>query len=375
MAWLVRTRSHMNPHLNPTPAADPVTPAVDVAMRKMGLHHVDDSEPGITRRRAGKGFTYVGPDGKRVDATTLARIHALAIPPAYESVWICCDPCGHLQATGRDARHRKQYLYHADWATLRDADKYARLLAFGNALPRLRGRVSRDLARNGMPREKVLAAVVALLDATLVRVGSARYADQNRTYGLTTLHRRHVAVRGSRMRFQFTGKSGVTHDISVHDARLARIVRNCAELPGQRLFKYMDGEGQVREIGSVDVNAYLQEVAGSEFTAKDFRTWAGSVHALALLRKTSAADDAARRKAVVDVIRDVAQRLRNTVAVCRKCYVHPDVLAAFMADTLQTLPAPRAGMRLRVDEARLIALLESTCVPTPTAVQPSRKAA
>nr|WP_235844750.1 DNA topoisomerase IB [Cupriavidus agavae] len=329
----------------------------------MGLHHVDDGEPGITRRRSGKGFIYYKPDGKRVDARTQARIDALAIPPAYESVWVCCDPSGHLQATGRDARGRKQYLYHADWAALRDADKYARLMAFGTALPRLRGRVSRDLARNGMPREKVLAAVVTLLDATLVRVGTPRYAQQNRTYGLTTLNRKHVAVRGSRLRFQFTGKSGVTHDVSVNDARLARIVRNCAELPGQRLFKYKDPDGQVREIGSSDVNAYLQEITGGEFTAKDFRTWAGSVHALALLRKTAADTETARKKAVVDVIKEVARRLRNTVAVCRKCYVHPDVLSAFMADTLHALPAPRAGMRLRVDEARLLALLETTLAP------------
>lgn len=366
MARLVRTVTHMKP----APVTDP-QPAVEAALRKVGLHHVDDTEPGIVRRRSGKGFTYVTPEGKRVDAATLARIHALAIPPAYESVWICSDPSGHLQATGRDARGRKQYLYHADWAALRDADKYARLMAFGHALPRLRGRVSRDLARNGMPREKVLAAVVTLLDATLVRVGTPRYAQQNRTYGLTTLHRRHVAVRGSRLRFQFTGKSGVTHDVSVNDARLARIVRNCAELAGQRLFKYQDGDGQIREVGSSDVNAYLQEIAGGEFTAKDFRTWAGSVHALALLRKTAADSETARRKAVVEAIREVAKRLRNTVAVCRKCYVHPDVLAAFMTDTLQALPAPRAGMRLRVDEARLLALLEATCEAAPA----SRKAA
>ncbi|MGN8554764.1 UNVERIFIED_CONTAM: hypothetical protein OHV15_19510, partial [Microbacterium sp. SLM126] len=212
----------------------------------------------------------------------------------------------------------------------------------------------------GLSAGAAMAAVVALLDATLVRVGTPRYAEQNRTYGLTTLKRKHVAVRGSRLRFQFTGKSGVTHDVSVNDARLARVVRNCAELPGQRLFKYQDAEGQIREIGSTDVNAYLQEVTGGEFTAKDFRTWAGSVHALALLRKTPADSETARKRAVVEVIRTVAQRLRNTMAVCRKCYVHPDVLAAFMDDTLHALPAPRAAARLRSDEARLLALLENT---------------
>ncbi|MBU69047.1 MAG: DNA topoisomerase [Cupriavidus sp.] len=350
---------------------DDDTAATAAALKRVGLRHVDDSEPGIKRRRSGSGFAYVGPDGKRVDEATLARINALAIPPAYESVWVCCDPSGHLQATGRDARGRKQYIYHPDWAVLRDANKYTRLMAFGRALPRLRGRVTRDLARNGMPREKVLAAVVALLDATLVRVGTPRYAEQNRTYGLTTLHRKHVVVRGSRLRFQFTGKSGVTHDVSVNDARLARVVRNCAELPGQRLFKYKDAEGDVREIGSVDVNAYLHEVMGGDFTAKDFRTWAGSVHALALLRKTAADSETARKKAVVEVIREVARRLRNTMAVCRKCYVHPDVLTAFMADTLQALPAPRSAIRLRADEARLLALLESTQAPAAAA----RKAA
>lgn len=325
------------------------------------LRHVDDTEPGILRKRAGTGFYYVDANGKRVeDAATLARIEALVIPPAYESVWICADPLGHLQATGRDARGRKQYRYHEDWTALRDTDKYARLMAFGHALPRLRGRIARDLRRNGMPREKILAAVVTLLDATLVRVGTPRYAKENRTYGLTTLHRRHVAIRGSRLRFQFTGKSGITHDVSVNDARLARIVRNCADLPGQRLFKYKDAEGGYREVGSADVNAYLQEVTGGEFTAKDFRTWAGSVHALALLRKTAADSETARKKAVAAVIKDVAQRLRNTVAVCRKCYVHPEVLAGFMADTLQALPGSHAGLRLRADEARLLALLEAS---------------
>lgn len=339
------------------------------------LRHVDDTEPGILRKRAGTGFYYVDAAGKRVeDEATLARIHALAIPPAYESVWICADAAGHLQATGRDARGRKQYRYHEDWTALRDTDKYARLLAFGFALPRLRSRIARDLARNGMPREKILAAVVTLLDATLVRVGTPRYAEQNRTYGLTTLKRRHVAVRGSRLRFQFTGKSGVTHDVSVNDARLARIVRNCADLPGQQLFKYKDADGEIRDIGSSDVNAYLQEITNGDFTAKDFRTWAGSVHALALLRKTPADSESARKKAVVAVIKAVAQRLRNTVAVCRKCYVHPDVLAAFMSDSLDALPGPRAGLRLRADEARLLALLEAS-VASPAARAIARKAA
>ena len=340
------------------------------------LRHVDDTEPGILRKRAGTGFFYVDANGKRLDDdTAIERINALAIPPAYEDVWICADPNGHLQATGRDARGRKQYRYHNDWTALRDTDKYARLLAFGIALPRVRSRIARDLRRNGMPREKILAAVVTLLDATLVRVGTPRYAEQNRTYGLTTLKRRHVAVRGSRLRFQFTGKSGVTHDVSVNDARLARIVRNCADLPGQQLFKYKDTDGEIRQVGSADVNTYLQEITDGDFTAKDFRTWAGSVHALALLRKTPADGESARKKAVVAVIKAVAQRLRNTVAVCRKCYVHPDVLAAFMADTLDALPEPRAGLRLRADEARLLALLETSVAASAAPRVVTRKAA
>lgn len=334
--------------------------ALRTVLREAGLRYVDDSAPGITRRRYGSGFAYIDANGERVrDAATLARIAALAIPPAYEAVWICADPAGHLQATGHDARGRKQYVYHADWGTLRDLDKYARLAAFGTMLPRLRARVARDLRRNGMPREKVVAAVVLLLDATLVRVGTPRYARQNRTYGLTTLRRRHVTVRGSRLRFQFIGKSGITHDVSVNDPRLARIVRKCADLPGQSLFKYRDNEGEIREIGSADVNAYLQEATGGDFTAKDFRTWAGSVHALAMLRAAGADgdDEAARKKLVAEVIKVVARRLRNTVAVCRKCYVHPEVIEAFMNGQLRGEVRRPAVSRLRADEARLLKLL------------------
>lgn len=344
--------------------SDSPAAALVEALEEAGLRYVDDRTPGIVRRRRGTGFHYVDAKGNRVtDNATLARIQSLVIPPAWEDVWICADRRGHLQATGRDARGRKQYLYHPDWAALRDADKYGRLAAFGAALPRLRDRVRRDLCRNGMPREKVVAAVVKLLDATLVRVGSPRYARQNRTYGLTTLHGRHVTVRGSRLRFQFTGKSGVTHDVSVNDPRLARIVRNCAELPGQHLFKYRDSDGTVREVGSVDVNAYLQECMGSDFTAKDFRTWAGSVQALALLRKEAAESETARKKAMAAVVRAVARELRNTMAVCRKCYIHPAVFDAFTADAiaerLAGKPPPGAG-RLRADEGRLLALLAET---------------
>lgn len=327
-----------------------------------GLHYVSDTRPGITRKLVRGRFAYFAPDGTRIrDAETIRRIDALAIPPAYQDVWICPDPKGHIQATGRDARGRKQYRYHPAWIALRDESKYDRVIAFGQALPRMRRRARRDLQRNGMPREKVLAAVLLLLDATLVRVGSRRYARQNRTYGLTTLRRRHVQVRGSRMRFLFTGKSGVEHDVTLQDRQLARIVRDCAELPGQHLFKYRDADGEVREIESADVNAYIKEISGADFTAKDFRTWAGSVHALAELRKAPpATSETARKRAVAATIRLVARRLRNTVAVCRQCYVHPGVVDAYLGDRLEACArCKRATTALSIHETRLLALLEA----------------
>ena len=326
-----------------------------------GVRYVNDTGPGITRRLVRGRFAYFAPDGTRIrDRDTIARIDALAIPPAYQDVWICPDPRGHIQATGRDARGRKQYRYHPAWIALRDENKYDRLLAFGRALPRLRRRARRDLQRNGIPREKVLAAVLLLLDATLVRVGSRRYARQNRTYGLTTLRRRHVQVRSSRLRFLFTGKSGVEHDVTLQDRQLARLVRTCADLPGQHLFKYRDEDGELREVGSDDVNAYPREVAGEDFTAKDFRTWAGSVHALAELRKAPAAEtEAARKRAVAATIKVVARRLRNTVAVCRQCYVHPTVVDAYMNEKMAACAQCRRAVRaLSMDETRLLALLE-----------------
>jgi DNA topoisomerase-1 len=330
-----------------------------------GLRYVSDTGPGITRRRVRGRFVYFSPKGEQIrDAATIARIDALAIPPAYEDVWICPSPKGHIQATGRDARGRKQYRYHPEWIAVRDADKYDRLLAFGRVLPKLRRRVKRDLQRNGIPREKVLAAVLRLLDTTLVRVGSRQYARQNRTYGLTTLRRRHVQVHGSKLRFMFTGKSGVEHDVTLRDRQLARIVRDCADLPGQHLFKYRDQDGEIREIGSADVNAYIQEIAGADFTAKDFRTWAGSVQALAELRKAGAAEsETARKRLVAATIREVAQRLRNTVAVCRKCYVHPAVIDAYMEDRLQACDqCARAAAELNMSEARLLMLLDAEAV-------------
>lgn len=327
-----------------------------------GLHYVSDTQPGISRKLVRGRFAYFAPDGTRIrDADTIRRIDALAIPPAYQDVWICPDPKGHIQATGRDARGRKQYRYHPAWIALRDESKYDRVIAFGQTLPRMRRRARRDLQRNGMPREKVLAAVLLLLDATLVRVGSRRYARQNRTYGLTTLRRRHVQVRGSRMRFMFTGKSGVEHDVTLQDRQLARIVRDCADLPGQHLFKYRDADGEVREIESADVNAYIKEISGADFTAKDFRTWAGSVHALAELRKAPPASSAtARKRAVAATIKLVARRLRNTVAVCRQCYVHPSVVDAYLGDRLDACArCKRAATALSIHETRLLALLEA----------------
>lgn len=343
----------------PAPVRDAAGEA-RAAAQDAGLRYVDDTMPGILRRRAGpRGFVYLD-DGVRVrHAATLARIRSLGLPPAYESVWICRDPRGHLQATGIDQRGRKQYRYHDAWVALRERDKYARLHAFGMALPRLRAHVARDLRGHPLARDTVLAAVVYLLDQTLVRVGNRRYAHQNRSYGITTLQRRHMKLHGSRLRMQFTGKSGVQHDVVLSDTRLARIVRSCVELPGQQLFKYRDADGITHEVGSTDVNAYLQAVMGSDFTAKDFRTWSGSVLALGCLRKLPGplAQDREAARAITAAIREVARQLRNTVAVCRKCYVHPAVLAAYTGGTLVACVLHRRS-GLRQDERRLLTLLQ-----------------
>jgi DNA topoisomerase-1 len=304
--------------------------------RAAGLRHVSDAAPGIARRRARRRFLYVHPKGRAVrDPATLERIRTLAIPPAWTAVWICRRPDGHLQATGRDARGRKQYRYHQRWREARDETKYGRMLAFAAALPSIHRRVGRDLARHGLPREKILATVVRLLETTLIRVGNEEYARDNDSFGLTTLRARQVKVNGSKVRFHFRGKSGVEHAIELEDRRMASIVRRVRDLPGQELFQYVDEDGAQRSIGSDDVNAYLKEISGEDFTSKDFRTWAGTVLAARALARLGAFDSQAQAKRnVVTAVEAVAGLLGNTAAVCRKCYIHPAVIESYLEGRL-----------------------------------------
>ncbi|WP_223507343.1 DNA topoisomerase IB [Pseudomonas sp. GL-RE-29] len=323
------------------------------------LHYVDDTQPGLTRRKLRGKFCYFDPAGQRItDADEIKRINALAVPPAYTDVWICADPRGHLQATGRDARGRKQYRYHPRWREVRDTDKYSRLRDFGLALPKLRKQLEALLDAPGFSRDKVMATVITLLDATLIRVGNSQYARDNRSYGLTTLRNRHVEVNGSAILFQFRGKSGVEHQITVKDRRLARIIKRCQEIPGQNLFQYIDENGERHTITSNDVNAYLQTLTGADFTAKDYRTWAGSALALAALRKLQWQPESEAKRHVVEMVKNVAKQLGNTPAVCRKCYIHPAVLQGFVLGALAELPRPRVRKGLRVEEVRLAMLLE-----------------
>jgi DNA topoisomerase-1 len=297
-----------------------------------GLRYVTDTNPGISRRRAGRGFVYLDHRGHRVkDQATLDWIRSLAIPPAWTDVWICSSRRGHLQATGRDARGRKQYRYHPDWRAQRDKVKYDRMIAFGQALPRMRRRVGRDLRRPGLPRERVLAVVVRLLEKTGVRVGNEEYARDNRSFGLTTLRDRHAKVGSRRIRFRFRGKGGKEGEVDVSDARLARIVGRCQDLPGQELFAYLDEEGEVRTIGSADVNDYIREISGHDFTAKDYRTWAATVLAARSLASGEPAPTVAGAKRdVVRAVERVAGWLGNTPAVSRKSYVDPMVIDAYL---------------------------------------------
>jgi DNA topoisomerase-1 len=331
----------------------------EAAARAARLRYVSDARPGITRRKTASGFRYVGPDGKAVrDAETLARIRALAIPPAWSDVWICPLPNGHLQATGRDARGRKQYRYHARWRAERDETKYARMVSFGHALPAVRKRVEADLALPGLPREKALAAVVRLLDTAHIRVGNEQYARENSHYGLTTLRNRHADVTGATVRFRFTGKSGQRHDVELHDRRVAGVIRKCQELPGQELFEYL-ADGEAHPVHSDDVNAYLREITGEDFTAKDFRTWAGTVLAAEeLAARDPAASEAQAKRDIVEAIDSVARALGNTRAVCRKCYVHPLILAAYeQGIRIESSGHPVDG--LGPEEAGVLAFLEA----------------
>ncbi|WP_439599371.1 DNA topoisomerase IB [Falsiroseomonas sp.] len=343
------------------PIIDPREAAVEA-----GLRYVSDESPGITRRRAGKGFSYRSPKGGALrDAPTLKRIRSLAVPPAWTHVWICPSENGHIQATGRDQKGRKQYRYHPRWREVRDAAKYDRMVDFAKALPGIRGRVDADMRRPGLAREKVLATVVHLLETTLIRVGNDDYAKQNKSYGLTTLQSRHVAITGSELRFAFKGKSGKAWNLRVADRRVARIVRACQDLPGQELFQYRDAEGALRDVTSADVNAYLREITGREVTAKDFRTWAGTVLAALALKEYERVDSqAAAKRNVRAAIERVAARLGNTPTICRKCYVHPTILDSYLGGTLalEVEAEAKAELRegidsLRPEEAAVLALL------------------
>jgi len=333
-----------------------------------GLAYVSEGGPGIRRRRAGKGWRYIAPDGRTVrDPVARARFRALAIPPAWRDVWICPDPRGHVQATGRDAKGRKQYRYHAGFRAVRDRAKYGRMLAFARTLPRIRRRIARDLALGDaeLGREKVLAALVRLLETTLIRVGNEEYARKNRSFGLTTLRRAHATVSGPDVRFRFRGKSGKDHVIEVRDRRLAAIVEQCRKSRGPALFQYRSGRGRRRRVDSGDVNRYLREITGRDFTAKDFRTWAGTVLAAgALLRKPRASSAAQARRHAKAAVETVAERLGNTPAICRKSYVHPAVFEAYLDGTLAEAMAPHPGSdpesaRLRADERAVLAFLRA----------------
>jgi DNA topoisomerase-1 len=306
------------------------------AAEQAGLVYVSDEEPGIRRRRSGKGFSFRDPDGAPIkDKETLARIKSLAIPPAYTDVWICADPRGHIQATGRDDKGRKQYRYHPRWREVRDSTKYERMLDFGKALPAIRERIAADMNKRGLPREKVLATVVHLLENTLIRVGNATYSKENKSFGLTTLQDKHVQVDGGKMRFQFKGKSGKIWNLQVKDRRIARIVKSCQDVPGQHLFQYLDDDGERHGVTSQDVNDYLREISGQDFSAKDFRTWAGTVLAAIALTEFEGFDTkAAAKRNLRDAIEQVSSRLGNTPAICRKCYIHPQVLDCYLEGDL-----------------------------------------
>lgn len=348
--------------LIPDPILDPVESA-----KAARLRYVMDNRPGIRRKRRGKGFIYTDVDGKPLrDKDTLARIRSLVIPPAWTDVWICPIPNGHLQATGRDARGRKQSRYHPRWREIRDETKYERMNLFAQALPVIRERVEYDLALPGLPRERVLATIVSLMESTLIRVGNTEYARENQSFGLTTMRNRHVEMDGSLITFSFQGKSRVHHTVDLNDCRLANIIRKCADIPGYELFQYLDSDGNPHSIDSADVNEYLQSITGQYFTAKDFRTWAGSVLACDLLRELEPYTSATEaKKNIVEAIKKVAQRLGNTPAVCRKCYIHPAVLEAYLnGDTVQAAKreldkeiAAHANA-LRQEERTLVQLLQ-----------------
>jgi DNA topoisomerase-1 len=327
------------------------------AIAEEGLRYVSDAAPGFQRKRTGTSFSYFDKDGKRItDAAVIRRIKSIGIPPAYEFVWICPSPNGHIQATGLDARGRKQYRYHPKWRELRDQNKYEHIMQFAAALPALRARVASDMKRDGLPREKVLAMIVSLLEKTLIRVGNAEYAQTNKSYGLTTMRRKHVAIGRGVLRFEFTGKSGKQWKLQVEDKRIAAIVKRCAEIPGHELFKYIDDDGASRTVDSGDVNQYIKEITRQDFSAKDFRTWAGTVLAALALAEFKKYDSQAEAKRnVVAAIEKVAKQLGNTPAICRKSYVHPEILSAYMSGDLVKMIEAKIAQKFKRQYAKLTA--------------------
>ena len=330
-----------------------------------GLVYVSDEMPGIRRRRCGKGFSYRQDGGGLLrDRAALARIRSLAVPPAWTDVWIAATARGHLQATGRDARGRKQYRYHPAFRESRESGKYEHLIDFARALPRIRATVAAHMALAGLPREKVLATIVNLLETTLIRIGNADYARENKSYGLTTLNNPHIKVNGTELRFHFQGKSGRVWRLQVKDRRVARVVRACQELPGQQLFQYLDDDGGPRGVSSSDVNAYLREISGLDITAKDFRTWAGTVQAAWALAELGSAPSVTQSKRNLKLaIAQVAERLGNTVTICRKCYVHPDIIACYLEGALELAAGKEGALAphdLNPQEEAMLAFLESS---------------
>ena len=344
-----------------------VAEAMDAA-EEAGLRYVSDDRPGYTRKAKGEDFAWLDTDGKLIrDEQRLLRIKRLAIPPAWTDVWICPAPNGHIQATGRDARHRKQYLYHERWREVRDENKYDRIISFGKALAKIRRRIARDLKLPGLPRNKVLATVVQLLERTFIRIGNEEYARDNKSFGLTTMKDRHVEVKGAKLRFRFRGKSGREHEVDVTDKHIARIISNLQDLPGQDLFQYLDDDGEIRDISSQDVNEYLREITGEDFSAKDFRTWAGTVlTAIALNAQEKFEPKNQAKENIKTAISAVAKILGNTPAICRKCYVHPAVLDTYLEQkTIDGLKRTteealeKEDVDLRSSEAAVLKFLES----------------
>ena len=333
-----------------------------------GLRYVSDDRPGIRRRKAGKGFVYLHPNGARLsNEETIRRVKSLAVPPAWTDVWICPSADGHIQATGRDAKGRKQYRYHPSFRAIREGVKFEHMLAFADALPTIRAKVAEHMAQRGLGREKVLATVVYLLETTLIRVGNDDYARRNDSYGLTTLKNRHVAIEGSEIRFQFTGKSGKQWSLKLRDRRVAKIVRACQELPGQDLLQYFDEDGKLHAVTSGDVNSYLRQISGRDVTAKDFRTWAGTLMAAMALRELALFETLAQAKRNLKAaIARVSASLGNTPTICRKCYVHPEVLNGYLERrlVLEIELASEGDLidelaRLRPEETALLVLLKS----------------